>query len=386
MVITRIGGLYAAGVFSIAFATGNLLLNLGNYGVRNYQISDVRERCAFRDYLWHRVCTASLMIAAAAAYFVYCLTVKDYAPYKAQVVLAMCLLKTVDVAEEVFDGRLQQRGRLDLAGKIITARLAVTIAVMVTVLAATGDLLAAVLAAAGGAALTSGLCLWGVRRQLAFSFGRFRTDRVGRIFAACFPVCAANFLSFYLTNSPKYAIDSLMDETAQAQYNFVAMPVFVIGLLNLFLYQPILVRMTLTWNERDRNGFFRLFARILAGLAAIAAAVLAVGWLWGIPVLSALYATDLAALRGELMMLLLGGAVLAYDGFLCAVLTITRSQRVIPLVYLAGAGLALFAVPHMVAAAGIFGAAAAYTALMTMIAVLLTALFARAYRRQMRVG
>ncbi|MDO4284165.1 MAG: lipopolysaccharide biosynthesis protein [Eubacteriales bacterium] len=383
MVITRMSGLYAAGIFSIAFATGNLLLNLGNYGVRNYQVSDVGEECSFFDYLVHRLCTAGLMAVAALGYYVYCLEGKGYTPYKAQVVLAMCLLKTVDVLEEVFDGRLQQRGRLDLAGKVVTARLLVTMAVMLGVLGGTGDLRLATVLAGAAAALTSGLGLWLVRGALALPARGACPAQIRKLFIACFPVCATNFLSFYLTNSPKYAIDSLMDETAQAQYNFIAMPVFVIGLLNLFLYQPVLVRMTLTWNGKEKEAFRRLFFRILAGLGVISCLVLAGAWVMGIPVLSALYATDLSALHAELMVILAGGAVLAYNGFLCAVLTITRSQKAIPVIYAAAAALALYFVPEMVERAGIYGAVAAYTGLMVLIALLLTALFGRVYRRQM---
>lgn len=40
-----------AGIFTIAYANANLFLNLGKYGVRNFQVSDVDEKYDFRAYL-----------------------------------------------------------------------------------------------------------------------------------------------------------------------------------------------------------------------------------------------------------------------------------------------------------------------------------------------
>ena len=79
------------------------------------------------------------------------------------------------------------------------------------------------------------------------------------------------------------------------------MPVFVIQLLGMFVYQPVLVRMTLSWNRADKKGFLRDFLRITAGLLIIAALCLGGAYVLGIPVLSALYATDLSALKPELL-------------------------------------------------------------------------------------
>ena len=41
MVITRTVDLYSAGIFTIAYASANLFLTIGKYGMRNYQVTDV---------------------------------------------------------------------------------------------------------------------------------------------------------------------------------------------------------------------------------------------------------------------------------------------------------------------------------------------------------
>ena len=382
IVITRVCGLEAAGIFSIAFATGNLFLYLGNYGVRNYQVSDLSEKYSFHDYLRHRLCTVLLMLAAAAVYTAWSAKTGNYSHYKTACVLAMCACKAVDCLEEVFEGRYQQKGRLDRSGKLVTFRLLVSIGGMIAVLLVTRDLLTAVWWGVFLAVAASVLIIWRYRETAAFERTAFSFSGIAGLMRECFPVCAANFLSFYLINEPKYAIDAAMDETAQACYNFIAMPVFVIQLLNMFLYQPMLIRMTASWENGRRKEFLGYFGRICGALAMISAPILLAAWIFGIPVLSWLYATDLAALRTELLLIMTGGIFLAFNGFYCAVLTIMRKQREIPLTYLAGAVLSLVSTPVMVRKSGIVGAVLSFVLVMAAVTVLLTAQFAFALRNK----
>ena len=420
IIVTRVCGLEAAGLYSIAFATGNLFMYLGNYGVRNYQVSDVDEKFPFRSYMLHRLLTVALMLLVAAVYCTYSLLRGAYSPAKTMTVAAMCLLKAIDCLEEVLEGRLHQRGRLDLAGKMMTVRLLISIGGMLAVLVATGNLLTAtnaaiILAAAavilmaaacrrtllplqpapelvadvgnagaapGAAAKNRGAATSPAATSAAVSAARRGALRDAAVLMrVCFPVCAANFLSFYLINAPKYAIDAAMSETAQAQYNFIAMPVFVIQLLGMFVYQPVLVRMTLSWNRADKKGFLRDFLRITAGLLIIAALCLGGAYVLGIPVLSALYATDLSALKPELLLILTGGVFLAMNGFYSAVLTLMREQNRIPVMYLAGAVLSLILTPRFVGISGIMGAVISFVLIMAIVCALLSAQFAVAYKK-----
>ncbi len=407
IIVTRVCGLEAAGLYSIAFATGNLFMYLGNYGVRNYQVSDVDEKFPFRSYILHRLLTVALMLLAAAVYCTYSLLRGAYSPAKTMTVAAMCLLKAIDCLEEVLEGRLHQRGRLDLAGKMMTVRLLISIGGMLAILVATGNLLTAtnaaiILAAAAGilmaaacrrtllplqpapgaAAKNRGAATSPAAASAAVSAARRGALRDAAVLMrVCFPVCAANFLSFYLINAPKYAIDAAMNETAQAQYNFIAMPVFVIQLLGMFVYQPVLVRMTLSWNSADQKGFLRDFLRITAGLLIIAALCLGGAYVLGIPVLSALYATDLSALKPELLLILTGGVFLAMNGFYSAVLTLMREQNRIPVMYLAGAVLSLILTPRFVGISGIMGAVISFVLIMAIVCALLSAQFAVAYKK-----
>ena len=62
IVITQMVGVELAGMFSLAFVTGSLLMILANYGMRTYQVSDLEEAHTFGDYQITRVLTCVAML------------------------------------------------------------------------------------------------------------------------------------------------------------------------------------------------------------------------------------------------------------------------------------------------------------------------------------
>lgn len=384
MVMTRTVGITASGIFSIAYATGNLFMNVGNYGVRNYQISDLSEENTFFDYFKHRLVTIGIMLLLSALYCLYGLEWGGYSNEKASVVFLTCALKALDAFEEVFEGRLQQKGRLDCSGKMMTGRILFVLCGMMLTLIIGGTLLQSVIVA--NLCEIVAIVFLIIINWSIIDFGRTShgVKAIKHLMIACFPVCIANLLSFYLTNAPKYAIDGVMDETAQAKYNFIAMPVFVIQLMNMFIYQPVLVKMAITWKADDFRSFKRYFWKIMLSLAAISAVVLTAAWFFGIQVLSILYATNLADLKKEFMIIMISSIFLALTGFYNSILTIMRHQNAIPLVYIVGSILSVFLTNAMVYQEGIYGAVSAYLIIMLLLSAVLLIIYEVFLHRAMK--
>lgn len=186
----------------------------------------------------------------------------------------------------------------------------------------------------------------------------------------CFPLFAGGFLSFYIGNAPKYAIDMYLSDEVQACYGFIAMPVFVIGLLNGFVFNPILYKISVMWHEQRRKEFIKCILRQCLILAIITVTCMGGGYLLGIPVLSILYHTDLTGYRIELLILLLGGGFLGLSGLLNTVVTIMRYQRMVIFIYGVVAIVALFLSKPVVFRYQILGASVMYTLLMAILCVL----------------
>ena len=382
MVLTRVCDLETAGMFTIAYASANLFLNMGNYGMRNYQASDVEPKYSFAVYARSRIITDVAMLVCSTAYLAWSAITVGYGWYKVAVIICMTLFKLVDSIEDVTDGNYQQHGRLDVGGKLQTARLASTLVVFCAITIAAGDLLVPLVIATvwtlvvylGGVAL--------IRRRtgvpvMGESAGTSASRDVRALLKECFPLFLAAFLLFYIGNAPKYAIDAHLDDASQAIYGFIAMPVFVVGLLAQFIYMPIIEPLGRRWSNGDVQGFRREIFKQAGYITVLTLICDAGSVLLGAPVLGALYNTDLHPYVTDLVVLVTGGGFLAVTSLMTMGITIMREQRHLTIGYAVVATAALVLSPVAVRAAGIAGASWIYLAMMAVLAAWFTGVFVR---------
>lgn len=368
MVVTRTDGMLEAGILSVAFAVGNLMMTIGKFGVRDYQATDVKGQFSFADYFWTRVLTSALMLLTTAGYLLYGTYAMGYSGQKAAVVAAICMIYTIESVEDVFWGLYQQRQSLDAGAKVFLIRWLLILAVVAGLLAAGKGLAAA--SVAGAAVCLAAFLIFNTAAFLGFheKLAPMRWQAVWRILRDCAPLAAVSFFSFYVTNAPKYAIDRHLSQEVQACYGFVAMPVFVIGLLNGFIYQPALVRTALEWKEGRVASFRRRAVKqcfILCGLTMVCVFG---AYVCGIPVLSFLYHADLRDYQDELLLLVFSGGMLAYTGYFCVLLTIMRRQKLLLYAYGTASVPAFLFMDMVVKHYGVMGAAVFYTFLMSVLA------------------
>lgn len=370
MVISRIDNVVDAGTFVIAYAVANLLIMIGKYGIRQYQVSDIRELFSYRTYFVHRAGTTALMMAAAAAYVAFFFFRGEYDPEKTAVVLLVCALKAVDAFEDVIHGMFQQHGKLDIGGKILTIRLFVYIVEFMAVYYISHHLL-----------LTCIICLvttivlvivmdGTALKKFQYDGGKIGKEQLKALTTDCFPIFVSTFLMAYVANAPKYSIDIVLSSYEQAQFNYIFMPVFVISLLSTFIYQPMINRLAIIWNKNKYSEFWKLIVRQVLIILGVTALAIGGGYILGIPVLSLLYAVDLYEYRIELVILLLGGGMLALVNFFTMVITVTRYQK--HLIW----GYAVISIAFLVkgksiaADFGIWGISCFYTIAMLILAVI----------------
>lgn len=367
LVITRTNGLEDAGVFSIAYAVGSLMYYVGEYGVRKYQVSDVNEELSFTDYHSHRVVACVITIIASVIYTVVCFKWRGYSGYKAYIVFMVCMVKVVEAYSEVYFGRYQQVGRLDVSAKTNLYRTFIGMVAFMIALAITHDMALSMtvwLVAVIIAFLTSSLAVMKDFAELEF---RFNWKNILKIFIDCFPLFAGYFMLLYVSNAPKYAIDACMTDTDQACYNFIFMPVFAIGLFANFIFNPILVDLAHKWEDSEIKGFTKIVVRQIFVILAITLLAIAVALTIGCPVLGIMYHADLSAYKIDLAILMIGGGMLALVNFFAVVITVMRFQKHLTAGYIVLAALAGLIANRAVSAYGIRGACVLYTVLLAIL-------------------
>lgn len=364
VILSRVTGLREAGILTIAYANANLFLTIGKFGMRNFQVSDVREQFSFKDYLISRWITVGLMVVMSVLYVLYAQFKNDYSLEKTLVIIWMCLLKTIEAAEDIFHGYYQQRDRLDIAGKAMTLRMLFTIIVFgVGVILLKDLLLALVISTISSFLVFLMFTKW--------TYNYFRGDskkagirRVILLLKLCLPLFIGSFLSAYIANVPKYAIDSILDDESQACYGFIAMPVFVIELLSGFVFNPILHEMSIIWRDEKTKDFIIKIARQIRIIGIITLGCVTGAFICGIPLLSWFYNTDLSAYKTELLVLLLGGGFRALSVFFGIMNTVIRQQNKLLFGYITISVLGSLVSHRLVELFEVLGAATLYTSLM----------------------
>lgn len=365
-VAARVTGEYYGGIFSIAFTTGQVLLTIGYYEVRPFQVTDVSRQYSFQDYLSVRAITSAAM---AVAGILYVLVTRPSA-VKAAVILLMCFYKMMDGIADVFEGEFHRRGRLDLSGKSMAFRTVFSGGVFIVTVILSKDIVIA-----SGAAVIAAVFAFAVfdlvliREFETLGFSR-AWNRVGKLLKDCFFLFVGSFLYLYICNAAKYAIDTYMTEEAVTYYTDIYLPTSTINLLSGFMFKPLLTTMGESFESGEWGKFKSIVSRLLAGILVLTAVCCLGAFLLGVPVLSLIFGHDLSPYRKALVILILGGGFNAAAMLLYYALTTIRCQKRIVVCYGISFLVSLAAAPVLVKKAGILGGACCYTLVMGLLVFL----------------
>lgn len=358
MMVTRICGAEEAGFFSLAYATAQLLLAVGRYGMRTYQATDLRSQYAYREYAASRVITVSLMMALGAVYSLLAFSGR----YVAVSVLVVGM-KALDAVEDVYHGRLQQTDHVEQMGKAQAIRNAYTTVCFIAVLLWRRDLLAALEITVLSSLLLCVAVNEGYVRRYAPALAqerRLRPRAVGQLLVGCTGIFVGTFLSLLLYNIPKYAMADVLSAEYQTYYSILFMPSFVVTLLCEFVFKPTITTIAGHWMEGRFRQFTRSVLTCLSVIAGFGVCVVLGGHLIGRRLLELIYGVDLSAYWLHFIVLLIGGGISAGVYMLYNILIAIRHGGCIKIVYGIVAAVSIAVVRPMIAQGGMMGAALNY--------------------------
>ena len=379
-ITTRVNGADPAGMFAIAFASATVLNSIADFGMRVYQVTDTGREHGFGVYLSSRLLVDTAMVVCGIGFVL----ISGYTLEKAVICLGLVGFRFVDALSETYQGELQLNGRLDIAGKSVFYRMAVSIGVFTLVDILTKNMVAATLAMT----LTNLLGLWVYDLRKIKVYTREGFSRAGgeirKVLRDCFPLFLSTFLNNYIVNAPKYAIDGLLSYEMQTYFNIIYLPTFTINLMSIFVLKPMLRGLGEMWNGGKYKNFLGIIAKMGIAIAGMTALVEAVCYVAGIPVLSFIYGVDLNSYKGDLLILVISGGFSALGVALFYALTTMRAQKGVSAAYLVAALGGLVLPGILVKKYGITGAAIASVVIMLILTVTLSGFFAAAWKRRIR--
>ena len=379
---TRINGLDAAGIFSIAFATSVILNAIGDYGIRVYQVTDVNRKYKFGQYLALRTIVVAIMLIIGIA-FVF---ISGYETEKLIICIFLILFRVIDNLSETYQAEFQINSRLDIGSKSVIIRNLSAMMVFLIVDIITKNL------------WLSTICLF-ITNLMLFVFydlnkiKKFNTDKIEfeknilkRLLKECLPICISTLLSLYITNAIKYAIDGIGDYTMQTYYNIIYLPTFTINLASLFIVKPMFKTFGDYWNKGKYEELTKTIVRIIALIFGVTILIEIVCMFIGIPILNMIYGVELDIYKIDLFILVLSGTFFAISSLMLSVTTTMRKQKITTIMYGIVAISALILSNIFVKNMGMRGASISNLIITALLAILLSSIYIKEIIRIKNTG
>lgn len=371
MAVNRISGEFEAGVFSIGFATAQLMWSIGSFDTMTYQVTDVRNRFSFSDYHGFKLLLCLLMMVASVI-DIYIIEKDIYLvdglnSSKAKIALALCLFRAIDAFSNLFMSALQKEDRLDLGGMSFFIRILLSYGALIGSLAVTKDLLVSVLV---GSAVS---LLWVLCIEMPVTSAfiklkpRFRLTNLKNLFLACFPLFLGLFVLNYIFNAPKYAIDKNFTENIQTYFNIIFVPASIINLLCAFIFKPLLTKLAHYWDKKEKKGFVSITFKLCLLIFGLTIVMLIGGYFLGTQLLSLFYGADVTPYKDALMVVLIGGGCYALVSMFCNILIVMRKQNLLLGGYVFSAISTYFIAPVLVKNYEIMGASLSFLVSMLLV-------------------
>lgn len=365
-----------AGIFALGYAAANLFLCIGKYGVRFFQVSDIDKEYKFREYRLARIISTILMALLSVGYLCIKSMQGDNAFDKYKIIFWVCLLKVPDAFEDVYFGEYQKNNRLDIASKMWGTRYITTIILMIVLIVVTKNLFLTVVVSTIFTFAVMILFIF-LTKEYVSEYERPRVGRVFKQLLVTLPLALGAFLTLYIGWAPRDAIDMILkDETIQAIYNYLSMPVFVVQMMVTFIFNPRIYHISCLWNDRKISDYMKETMKQVVFVVAITLICIAGAAVLGVPVLSMLFNVDLKPYKLDLLIMLVGSGCLGMATLLGNLLTVMRYQNAILVGYVIVSVISFFFMGRAVLFYNVRGAVVFYVAILFLLSLIFAFEFA----------
>lgn len=378
-IVTMTCGVSVAGVFAIGYSIAQMMLMIGNYGMRNFLVTDISGKYSYREYKISRIVTIALMLLCSLVY----VFILKYSSEKAFMILLLCVLKATDAIDDFFVGFFQRVERLDIGGKFTFFRITIYMTVFTLVLVIAKDIILACLLSIISAVSFLYMAIKHAGTILPKDKKTFSRKSFKNLLLACMPLFIASFLIVYLGNAPKYAIDLQMESKYQAYYTYLFMPCYVIGLFVSFALQPLLVKLSMFWVQENYSRFLNMCMKICLITIVIGSGCIMIGRIVGCEVLSYFFGENLGAYKDELTILLIGGGLYTMIYILQIFLIVMRKQTSLIVGFCLASIFAYVLSPMLVEKSGIQGAALSYVLSCAIVVVFFTGCYVFSLKKEL---
>lgn len=374
IIVTRINGVDMAGIFSFAFSTACLFYIIGIYSGRTFQVTDNNKEINDSDYLNCKIVTCTIMFLVS---IIFCM-VRGYSFNKFIIIEFLVCFKMIEAYSESNYAVLQKFEKLYIVGISMFLKATTSLVCFLII-----DVITKSITISCFSIFLCNLLVVLIYdrkniKKVKFRLEKFNYKKVVYLLKNGFFSFGFAFLTLYLINAPKYAIDTLLSNNMQTIYGIISMPATILVLFGQFIIQPFLVKLK-TSLVSDKSKFLQIIIKMIIIIVVFGFFCIIVCYFLGIPILELLYNIDLHLYKSSLIVIICGGIIYTITVVLSTALTTMRSTVSQFMTFLIVSVITLFLSHYFVLKMNIMGACIVYAISMIILLLLYIIIFIKKY-------
>lgn len=358
IIVKLINGIDVAGVFIYAFSLCCFFFVFSAYYNRTFQVSDIKNKFSFSDYL---TCRVVLSILSLVLIIIFSL-ISQFTFYKIIVIILIMCFRNIEAISDCFYGEIQRHDELYKTGISLTVK-----SIGGTLLFLLSDLTTHSLLLSISALIVINLILFifydlRAYHKISKSLIRFDVKNISKILKSCFPVFLFTALAIYLANCQKYILTYYGSNEIQTIFGILVMPATMISLIGSYLVNPFVNGLNNLHLQKNYKRFTNMILKIMCGLLLCGFVGLVLCWFIGIPILNFIYQMTLDTYKIQLMLVIVASIFYALVLLMSGFLTVLKENRRQPILYIIAATIATITSFIMIPTQGISGAVFSFLA------------------------
>ncbi len=328
VLVVKVSAGYAdAGTLAYAMTIGNIFSPIAVYGMRVFQVSDVKNRYSQSAYFGFKYLTMALAAIVSA---VYACAITSNLPLLVTVLLYLFFKadESLSISAYAVD---QKAYRMDYIGVSQLLRGVASLLGFAGTLYLTHDINAAVIAMTLMCfAITLLYDLPHASRFGSVLPSISKTEAFG-LLKSCLPIVLSNVFCGMVVSVVRQYFGNIAGTEPLGIYASVATPSVIVQLLASYLYNPAIAPLAEKWQSGNLVTFKRALLKVVGAMGAACLAMIAVLSLFGNALLVLFYGQEISNYSYLLPMVMVSTALIAYMWFATDLFVVMR-QLVDPLI------------------------------------------------------
>lgn len=259
ILIVHLSGFGDAGNLSLAMSIGSVMQVIAVFGVKNYQVSDIKSKYTDSTYVSTRFLTC---IITTLLCFLWVLS-SAYDFKQSSAIILYTLYLMIFSFVDVYYGIQQKKWRMDMVGISMTIRSIAALFIFCILIYFTKNINVAIFG------------MFIVSLIVAISFDRRRTRQLShysfdinikeskKLLSQCLPIVLSGVMITLAITIPRLFFERYFGREELGIYSSIAAPVMIIQVAAGFVFNPLITKFAELYTQRKKKEIINLFVKCI---------------------------------------------------------------------------------------------------------------------------